>query len=459
MRHHLTWARPTNSVPLTVPDAPTKDDRPKSSGSTPDAPAEPRALDDARKAMDAPAPDPEPDAPKDEDEEEEDAPEDLASPEAIARRVAALGEEDAVERVAREEEAKLAERRKAQKKGKKKGGLEAAASKRLSKIGSKAPVKRALPIPSEADPIIDRAVRLQEWAKKNQGAVSGVVGAALLGLAGLGIYTYVEKRHEGQASAELEKALKDEHGRVGDPDKDDEDVRTRDPRPVFKTADDRRAAALRDYRDVESKFKGTGAAILAKLAEGSLLLDKSEVSGAMAAFEEVKDSPLAKADAEVRGRALEGLGFAYELKADADKAGEPAALEEASKVFRELENTDVMGFKEAGMYHQARVFEKQGDKSKAIDMLKKLHERVTKPGDNHAFVYLEHVADDRLRALDPSAIPAKAAGQLGGPGQNQLTQAQLRRMMEQAQQKRGQGGGPGGKPGAPPVPEPEDLPP
>ena len=57
---------------------------------------------------------------------EEEEPLDPTSPEAIARRVAMLGgeEDDEGERLAREEEAKLAERRRGQKKkGKKKGGL------------------------------------------------------------------------------------------------------------------------------------------------------------------------------------------------------------------------------------------------------------------------------------------------------------------------------------------------
>jgi hypothetical protein len=419
------------------------------------------ALEAARDALDVKtaAPDePEPGAPNDAGgNEEDDEDNDSASPEAIARRVAALSEEDEIERLARVEEAKLAERRKAQRKGKKKGGLEAAASKRLAKIGSKAVVQRSVPTVAEAEPLIDRAVKLQDWAKKNQGTVSAIVGAGLLALVGVGIYSYVEKRHEMQASGELAKALSDEKGRIGDPDKADENERIHDDTPIFKTVDDRREAALREYRDVESKFKGTGAAILARLGEGALLLDKRDVAGATAAFDEVRDSALAKADPEVRGRALESLGFADELKAESeDGDAKKATLDDAAKVFRELENTDVMGFKELGMYHQARIFEKQGDKAQAIEMLKKLHERVTKPGDNHPFVYLEHVADDRLRALDPSALPAKAPGQLGGPGQNQLSQAQLRRLIEQAQKGKGN---PTPKPGSPPAPQPEDLPP
>jgi hypothetical protein len=415
------------------------------------------AVADTQKPTQASAP-PEEDG---EDSEEDDEEKDLASPEAIARRVAMLGEDDEVERFARDEEAKLAERRRAQRKGKKKkGGLEAAASKRLAKIGAKAPTKRALPTTADADPIIERATQIGDWAKKNQGVVTALVGAAIVAVAGVGVYAMLAKRHEVEASVELAKAVEDEHGRIGDPDKEEEDTRVHDPRLVFKTVEERRDAALRDYRAVESNFKGTGAAILARLAEGSLLLDKHDVAGAKGAFEEVRDSALAKADAEVHGRALESLGFAYELKADEAGEGRAAGLEEASKVFRELENTDVTGFKELGMYHQARVFEKQGDKSKAVEMLKKLHERLTQPGENHSFVYLEYVTDERLRALDPTAIPPKAPGQLGGAGQNQLSQAQLRRLIEQSQ--RGQGKKPGAPPPgspAPPVPQPEDLPP
>jgi hypothetical protein len=435
------------------PQGPPPEDAPRAESGAESAAESAGTVDEARQPSD-----PE----EGEDDEEGEEEQDLASPEAIARRVAVFGEEDEVERFARDEEAKLAARRKAQRKGKKKAGLEAAASKRLAKIGAKATVKRALPTVAEGDAFIDRAVKIGDWAKQNEGLVSAIVGGAIIAALGAGIYVYVEKRHETQASVKLVKALEDEQGRIGDPDKEDEDGRTHDPRLVFKTVEDRREAAVHAYRDVASKFKGTGAATLARLAEGSLLLDKHDVAGAKSAFQDVRDSPLAKADAEVRGRALESLGFAYELEADGTSPAPPgdarsAALEECSKIFRELENTDTKGFKELGMYHQARIFEKQGDKSKAIEMLKKLHERLTQAGDNHAFVYLEYVTDERLRALDPTALPPKAAGQLGGPGQNQLSQAQLRRMIEQA--KKGQGKTPGGGPAGPPIPQPEDLPP
>ena len=439
-----------------MPDEPTKEDKPAAK----DEPAERvSALDEAKRALESAGA-------GESDDGEEPEPEDAASPEAIAKRVAALGEEDEVERFARIEEEKLAERRRKQRKTKKGGGLEAAASKKLAKIGAKAPVRREIATATDADPLIDRAAQFSDWAKKNQKAVGIVAAAAVAVMAGLGIYGYVQKKRETDASVELAKAVAAERGRIGDPDKEDDEDKPRDPRPVFKTVDDRREAALKDYRDVESRFHGTGAASLARLSEGSLLLDKHDADGALVAFGDVKVSPLGQADAEVKGRALEGVGFAHELKAVAGDGehADDAQLDEANKAFRELENTDVLGFKELGMYHQARVFEKKGDKAKAVDLLRNLHERTTKPGENHPFFYLEQVADDRLRALDPTALPPKQAGRLGGPGGNQMNEAQMKKLIEQLQKqakdkdKDEHGGGalpapqppPGPPPGAPP---------
>jgi hypothetical protein len=399
----------------------------------PDDPEKPEktALDDAKAALD--------DKPPDETERENaKQEEDAANPEAIARRVAAFGEEDEIERIARVEEQKLAERRKAQKKGKGKGsGLEAAASKRLAKIGTKAQPKRAVATAVDVDPLIERTQRLRKWAKQNQKAVRTMTTALVIAGAAVGGYLYYEHKHESDASALLAKAVADERGRIGDPNKDDDPDRPHDPRPVFKTSDERRDSALAKYRDVEEHFPGTGAAILARLAEGGILLDKHDPDAAIRAYSDVKASALAQADAEVRGRALEGLGFAYELKGN---------LDDAVKTFRELENTvDVQGFKELGMYHQARCYEAKGDKDKAKELLKALHERINKPGEGHPFPYLQELADDRLRALDPTALPPKPSGSMAGPGGNKMSDEQMRKLIEQFKKSQEQQGGGGGK--------------
>jgi hypothetical protein len=423
-------------------DSKTKASSPSSDEPDLSAPAAKDAPDDAPEAEDAEA----------EAEGEPEAPLDPTSPEAILKRVSAFDEEDAAERIARIEEAKLAARRSKDKKAKKKGGLEAAASKRLAKIGAKAQPKRpAITIP-DADPLLDRALLFSKWAKKNKALVRNVSVGAFVAAAGVLGYVWYEHHHEAEASVLLAKAVADERGRIGDPDAEEDADRPHDPTPIFKTNEDRQAAALQGYRAVESKYHGTGAAILARLSEGSLLLDKEDPDGALAAFGDVSASPLAKADVEVRGRALEGMGFAYELKADA-QSGDAAKglLDQAAKQYRTLENTDVVGFNELGMYHQARVLQKEGDTAQAIDLLKKLHERLHKPGEEHKFVYLEITADDALRALAPEAVPPKPAGppgrQGGHGGKPQMDQEQLKRLIEQMQKS-------GGKP-APGAPPPE----
>lgn len=382
----------------------------------------------------------------DADEESDEEADDSATPEAIARRVAALGEEDVIDRIAAEEERKLAERKASARKGKKKGGgLEVAASKKLEKIGKRAEPKRTVAVAADADPLIERTAKLSDWAKENQKTVQlvgALVAAALLGIAG---WLWYDNKREVDASVLLTKAVADERAKIGEPPKDDKE-KEEQAGLMFKTFDDRREAALKKYREVQEKYPKTGAAILARLAEGSLLLDKHEPDKAIAAYNDVKASPLAAADQEVKGRVLEGLGFSYELKARMNEAEKAKNLDEAFKVYKELENTvDVRGFKELAMYHQARVLQDKGEADKAKEILLSVKERVTKMEDNPgniplgpAFPYLKEVAMDRLREIDPSAAPKQ---QTAPGGQPQLSPAQMRKMLEDMQKKKGAAGG------------------
>ena len=360
--------------------------------------------------------------PSDDEDDEEEA-EDAANPAAIARRVAALSHDDRDEALAREEERKLAERRAAGKKkgtGKKKVGLEAAASKKLGKIGTRAEPRRSVAVATDADPLIAQTTKISDWAKKNQKVVQGVglvVVAALLGAAG---FLYYDHKRESEASQSLTKAVETQGAKIGEAPKSEDEER--DHETYYKTFADRQNAALGQYKDVASKFPRTGAAILARLAEGSLLLDKRDADGALAAFNDVKGSALAAADTEVKGRALENIGFAYELKALATPAEKDKDLDAALAAYKELENAaDVKGFKELAMYHQARVLQDKGEKDKAKEILLSLKERLNKAEDPigpgipppPTFPYLKEVAMDRLHEIDPDAAPKAPKG---GPG-------------------------------------------
>jgi hypothetical protein len=379
------------------------------------------------------------------------APEEAADkfrPDAIAARVdAALGEETELDRVAREEEKKLLERKK-QTKGKR--GLEAAASKRLAKIGE-GTVKRpssavAAAVAPEADPLIERARRAGQWIRENRQVFGGLVTVAVLGVGGALGWMYWQDKHQADASAVLAQAFADERGRVSAKDDDEEDDTPKRAAlyPTFKSATERRDAALAKYRQVQSKYPGTGAAYLARLSEAGLLLDQGDAKGALAAYGDVKGSPLAQADVEVRARAFEGMGFADELLAQSDAAGKDKHQDDALAAYKQLEQLDVKGFKELGMYHEARVLQAKGEQQKAIDLLKDVHKRVSEPGESQPFSYLASVVEDRLRALDPSALPPKAPkmgglGGLGGPGgdlQN-MSDEQIKELIKQMQQQKG----------------------
>ena len=177
------------------------------------------------------------------------------SPEAIAKRVAALGGDDEIERLAREEELKLAERRAKTGGGKeKKSGLEAAASKRLQKIGEKAPPKR---VASPRTPTC--------CAERD---LSPMVPRESEGGHGLAIVTWSPRPAEGvrlvvpahrRPRPPTRSPGRQRRGRPDRrPDKDDEDTHPKDLRPVFKTDAERRDAALAKYREVEAKYKGPG---------------------------------------------------------------------------------------------------------------------------------------------------------------------------------------------------------
>jgi hypothetical protein len=393
-----------------------------------------------------------------EPEPEEPAAKDRFRPEAIAARVDRIGAETDLDRVEREEEEKLLERKKTQKKR----GLEAAASKRLAKIGEgtvKRPSALGEGISPDADPLLERISRAGAWIKEHRQTFGGLVTVAVLATVGFMGWSYRQDKRNAEASALLAQALADQHGHVSDKDEDDDDTKAKPLYPTFKSAGERRDAALAKYRSVEAKYAGTGAAMLARLAEGSLLLDAGDAKGAAAAYDDVKSSPLGQADAEVRGRALEGIGFADELLAGSDAAGKDKHLDDALDAFEKLEHVDVDGFKELGMFHQARVLQAKGDapdKAKAIELLKDVQKRVSEPGESHPFSYLQFVAEDRLRALDPTALPPKAAkagpgpggpGGRGGPsgapgGGLDMNDPQVQKILEQLKRKGGTGGAP-----------------
>jgi hypothetical protein len=296
-------------------------------------------------------------------------------------------------------------------------------------------VRRKVPLaPSEMvdDALARGTASAGRWLKKNFGALQWAIVGLIVAGAGYAAYDHRSIKRSEAASGELIKGTVAEKGRIsgGSQSKPEEELPD-DPTPVFKSVDERRDTALASYRKVTSTYPGSGAAILARLGEAGVLLDKRNWDGALAAYRDVKGSPLAAADPAVRGASLEGIGLALEGKGDID---------EALKSFKDLESTNVPGQKELGLYHQARILFAKNDVDKAKELLKSAKEGIKKAsssssgspaGESHPFTFLESQVDDLLRRIDPSAVPPPAP-----PGGGKSMSAEdLQRLQEQLQQR------------------------
>jgi hypothetical protein len=306
-------------------------------------------------------------------------------------------------------------------------------------------IRRKVPLaPSEMvdDALARGGASIISWLKRNFGTLQWIlIGGAVAG-SGYAIYDHYAVKRADAATGELLKAVQTERGRIvasSAAAKSTEEEGPGDTLPVFKSAEERRDTALATYRKVATGYPGTGAAILARLGEAGLLLDKRDWDGGLAAYRDVRTSPLAAADVSVRGRALEGVGLALEGKGD---------TEGALKAFRELENTDVRGLKELGMYQQARLLLAKGqpdDVDKAKELLKGARQRLKGPGGStpssspvgeaHPFAFLESQVDDLLRRVDPSALAtASPSPEMMGDSQSMDSES-LRLLQEQLKRK------------------------
>lgn len=235
------------------------------------------------------------------------------------------------------------------------------------------------------------------WLKKNLNILQWVIVVGIAGGIGWQIYSWRQAKTREKTSDQLMAGVSAEDGRVGEvkPEGPDE---VADPRPVFKTHNERLAAAEEGYRRAAADQKGTGPGILAELGLAGVLYDLGKLDEAKAAYELVAASPLAKADEDVRLRAIEGVALVLEAKGDA-----PGALE----AFKKLEASESSGFQALSLYHQARLSYAAGKKDAAKELLAKVQEKLGKERSPMATAtYLDRVTRELMAAIDPSTAPA-----------------------------------------------------
>jgi hypothetical protein len=266
-----------------------------------------------------------------------------------------------------------------------------------------------------------------KWLRKNLAAIQWVAFAGIVVTAGALTWNWRVEKKAGSVSALLASAISAEHGRVMAEDKRSDDEKEFDSAKIYKTPEERADAALASYEKVVAEEPGSGPAILAALGEAGVLLEKRDWQKALDQYGVVLASKLAAADSDVRGRALEGSGFAKEGKGD---------LAGALASFKDMQAIEAKGFKELGQYHEARVLAAQGNKDKAKELLKSVREKlqVPAPDGSKPFKFLEAMVDRKLAELDPTAVPKTSAAPAPGPGGGaQLTPEQIEMLKKQFQ--------------------------
>jgi hypothetical protein len=283
-------------------------------------------------------------------------------------------------------------------------------------------------LPSEMvdDALSRSASAASRWIRKNFSAIQWVVAAAVVGGIGFAVWTWRGEKTSAEASDALAEGVAAERGQVMAEDKRPDDQKEIDPTKVFKTEDEKDQTALAAYKKVIDQHPNTGPALLAKLGEAGVYLEKRDWPNALDRYSAVSSSNLAGADPDVKGRALEGLGLAKEGKGDIDGA---------LSTFKELEAVDARGFKELAMYHQGRLLLKKGDKDAAKDVLKKARDLLQVPGpDGKKLQYLSTVVDESLREIDPALVPTTHAAPMGGAKGNSLSPEDLKKYVEKREQ-------------------------
>ena len=270
-----------------------------------------------------------------------------------------------------------------------------------------------------------------KWIRTNFGKIQWVILAGLAAAGGYALYASQIEKTAAAATGALVAGITVEHGKVMVEDKRSDEEKEYDTSKIFKTVDERADAALAAYRKAAAEHPGSASALLARLGEAGVLLDKRDWAGAIEAYNAVLASKLATNDADVRGRSIEGVGLAKEGKGD---------LDAATASFKELQAIDERGFKELGMYHEARMLLAKGEKDKAKDLLKQIHDKLVVPTpEGKPFRYLETVVDEALRRLDPSALPSKApviGGDAKGSAMSADQMAKIQKMLQDAAKKK-----------------------
>jgi tetratricopeptide (TPR) repeat protein len=289
-----------------------------------------------------------------------------------------------------------------------------------------APAQQGLAASEVAEDVLVRATAsVTRWVSKHRSTAGWILFGGIAAGAALVFYLYRTETVTAAAADLLTRAAVVDQSPVLEPsaDKRTPEQVAEDPRKIYPSVEERSKAALEAYDKVMAEHPGTGSALLAQLGRAGVLLEQQKWDDAIKAYDAVLASQLAPADADVRARALEGLGFAKEGKGDVDGA---------IAAFQQLD--PIAGFKALGLYHRARLLygkKNQADEAKKLvlearEILEKSNIELRAAGGEASTRWLTGSVTALLQQIDPKAAPAKPAN----PGP-EMTQEQLRKILEQ----------------------------
>lgn len=204
-----------------------------------------------------------------------------------------------------------------------------------------------------------------------------IVGAVLVFVAAWGVGQYLEWRRE-KATEMLGKAIRTaEADLLRDTDKPDPDS---DP-PRYKTAKERTDAVLKALDELDHEYGSSDAARRGGLVRAGALYDQGRFADAEALYQRfLSNKP---SETSLVALAHEGVGLCAEGRSD---------LPEALKAFEKQAAEPFT--RDRGLWNQARIYAKQGNKQKAIEIYKDL---VAKTGAQSP---MHDDAQNRLAALE-----------------------------------------------------------
>lgn len=248
---------------------------------------------------------------------------------------------------------------------------------------SRKPVR---PTQSTVDALADVPERFADmWQRFAEKVMAYFSRALLITIGGLvaftaawGIGQWMEARRE-KATELLGKAIQTaEADLLREGEKEDPEA---DP-PRFKTSKERSDAVFKAVDALAQQYSGSDASKRGALLKAGLLYDQGKCAEAEPIYRQFADSK--PGDVSLLAAAYEGLGLCAEARSDF-AAAFAAFDRQANEPFA----------RDRARLHQARVYVKQGNKQKAIDLYKEL---LAKAGSQSP---IRDEVQNRLAALEP----------------------------------------------------------